>query len=91
MMFIMGMLMGSGLVLAWQELQFQIYLRKEDKIRKAQNEAIALLDPAIWETPLLDEEEDDTCGCHFSWDDHEKWMIKGCTPVNSTPDTKWWV
>ena len=41
-MFILGMLMGSGLVLLVEELQFQNWLRHEFKTKEAQDEALTL-------------------------------------------------
>ena len=42
MMFIMGMLLGSGLVLLVEELQFQNWLRHEFKTKEAQDQALTL-------------------------------------------------
>ena len=41
-MFILGMLMGSGLVLLVEELQFQNWLRHEFKTKEAQDQAVQL-------------------------------------------------
>ena len=40
MMFIMGMLLGSGLVLLVEELQFQNWLRHESKPKQTEDEAV---------------------------------------------------
>lgn len=82
-MFILGIIQGIGLVLVVRELNIQWLMHKErkaERLRKAQDEAIALTVP-------------DTCGCHFSWDDHEAYMLEGTTAttsVSSTPDIEWW-
>lgn len=42
---ILGMLLGSGLVFAFQEIQLQLFMRKQARLKRAQDDAIALLAP----------------------------------------------
>ena len=87
-LFILGVVFGVGLMLAYEEIQLQLWLHKETKRKNAQDQAIAMVShPAA--TPLPDV-VGDTCYCHASWDDHEAWMLKGTTATTSTPDTQWW-
>ena len=89
-LFILGVVFGVGLMLAYEEIQLQLWLHKETKRKNAQDQAIAMVShPAAWNTPLPDQ-VGDTCYCHASWDDHEAWMLKGTTATTSTPDTQWW-
>lgn len=50
-LFILGVLLGAGLILAAQELQFLYYLRKENHLRIAQDNAIAVVECTCWGAP----------------------------------------
>ena len=77
-LFILGVVFGSGLVLAIQELHRQYdnhVIRKEAKFAAAVNAEI---------------ERRNGCGCHASWDHHEAFMLQGTTQViTRTPDKEW--
>jgi hypothetical protein len=80
-LFILGILLGSGMVLAAQELKFQLSARSSRRRKAEQDEAIALLDHnmdvlADWDSPGYDSTyqiqtvPDSPCGCHESWTAH---------------------
>jgi hypothetical protein len=54
-MFILGVLFGSGLILAMQELDLQWEMHKQDKLKREQDKAIALLtECTCWSGPYAD-------------------------------------
>lgn len=72
-LFILGILLGSGLVLAAQEIKRQLSARSSRRHKAAVDEAIALLaDNTVLGTDKVD------------WD-----SLKGWGVIDSTPDTDW--
>jgi hypothetical protein len=50
-LFVLGIVLGAGLVLAYQEIQLQVLMYKQDKLKAAQDKAIALLaECTCWDT-----------------------------------------
>jgi hypothetical protein len=77
-LFVLGVVFGVGLMLAYEEITTQLWLLKETKRKNAEDEALALLDHNMdilndardWDSYQIQTVPDSPCGCHASWTEH---------------------